>query len=73
MNTATLWRNALARLDTTPIDAVTQELVTRCSPYVNSPLANTNGMDENGALMLMLQFSNEQVCNVDANTLASCA
>ena len=63
MNTATLWRNALARLDTTPIDAVTKNWL-QDAHLTTSPLANTNGMDDSGALMFTLQFSNEQVCNV---------
>jgi chromosomal replication initiator protein len=63
VNTATIWRNALVRLDTTPIDAVTKNWL-QDAHLINSPLANADGMDESGALMFTLQISNEQASNV---------
>src|SRR5215472_13682859 len=60
VNTATLWRNALERLDTTPIDAVTQNWLQNAH-LVKSPLISP---DDGGAQMLVLQVPNEQACDV---------
>ena len=60
VNTATLWRNALERLDTTPIDAVTQNWL-QDAHLIKPPLVSP---DESGALMLILQVPNEQACDV---------
>jgi chromosomal replication initiator protein len=63
VNTATLWRNALARLDTTPIDAVTRNWL-QDAHLIKSPLATLNGPGEGGAMILMLQVPNEQAREV---------
>lgn len=60
VNTATLWRNALERLDNTPIDAVTQKWL-QIAHLVKSPLASP---DDSGALILILQVPNEQARNI---------
>jgi chromosomal replication initiator protein len=63
VNTATLWRNALARLDTTPIDTVTKNWLQNAH-LVSVPLATSNGPDDRGTAVLMLQVPTEQACNV---------
>jgi chromosomal replication initiator protein len=63
VNTATLWRNALARLDTTSIDVVTKNWL-QDAHLVRSPLAIRNGPDDTGTQVLILQVPNEQACNI---------
>ena len=60
MNTATIWRDALERLDSTPIDAITQNWLQNAH-LVKSSLPSPDG---SGALMFMLQVPNEQACDV---------
>jgi chromosomal replication initiator protein len=62
VNTATIWRNALARLDTTQIDAVTKNWL-QDAHLINSPLANIKGQDESGVEMLTLQVPSERAYN----------
>ena len=63
MNTATIWRTALARLGTTSIDPVAQNWL-QDAHLIKSPLVATSGPDESGVQLLILQVPNQQACDV---------
>ena len=63
VNTANLWRTALARLETTPIDAVTKNWLQEAH-LIDSSQATRNGLNKSGARMLILQVTNEQARDV---------